>query len=151
MSNTKQNLHVPIRKELIIEFLEQSQIENSDVIFDRIEEKDLYVYNLILRRVKLTHNLQREEVFTYVNSGVGLFEEGALRLHLFLGCIEVIAGLQKTDSFLDYASWLNTNKSVYKEEKSSVVIPSDSNPIQIAELFHKQYLRLHGVKTPSTP
>lgn len=147
MSKKSQKLHVPLRKELIKEFLENARIDNADVVIGKFEESDLYVYNLVLRRLKLTYNLQQVDVFTYVNSGVGLFEEGALRLHLFLGCIEVIAGLQKSASFLDYSSWLNAKKSPYLEEKDSVVIPSNSTPIQIANIFHRQYLTLHGVRT----
>jgi hypothetical protein len=147
MSQNSQSLLVPHRKELFEEFLSECGVEDFDTAISLFSERDLYVYNLVLRRIKLTENLRQEDVFTYVNKGVGLFEEAALRLHLFLGCIEVIAGLSDDSCFLDYSSWLAAKKAPYRNEKSNIDIPADATPEQVASLYHKEYLKIHGVRT----
>lgn len=146
MKSKKQQLLVPHRKELFEEFLTECDVENFEKGISQFSEADSYVYNLILRRMKLAENLRDEEVFTTVNKGVGLFEEGALRLHLLLGCIEVIARLMGKSNFIDYNSWLSANKSAYVEERASVSIDDTATQEQVAHAYHQEYLKLHGVK-----
>ena len=106
MSKNPQKLLVPQRDELLEKLISDCDIADFDAAISLISEDDLYIYNLVLRRIKLADNLLREEIRTYVNEGVGLFEEGALRLHLLIGCIEVVSQLFDSSKYLHFGPWL---------------------------------------------
>ena len=148
MAKKSQKLNVPIKDRIFKDFYERNL---SDVDFEKhvktIGEEDLYVYNLILRRIRLSDNLRRDDVFTYVNTGVGLFEEAALRLHLYVSCMELIGRLVRKTKFVQFDSWLNAKREPYKSEKAGIDSDGVEDPIEIARNVHRKYLEHQGVRT----
>lgn len=117
-----------------------------DSLLDSISDTEKYSLNLILRRIKLSDNIHDNEAFTKINDGLGVFEEGALRLHLYLTAIELFAKLVKNSKFITFQNWIKAKKQPYKSEKENLTTDRTSDELLI-QSYLDSYNDLHGVKT----
>jgi len=127
-------------------FHEIDMVQDQELILELLTKEEKYQINLILRRIRLTDNLRREEVFTYVNDGIGIFDEAALRLHLYLTCFELLGRLIRESKFLTFENWINAKKEPYISEKE-IILSETIQQEEIVEEYLNKYNSLHGIKT----
>ena len=95
----------------------------------------------------MSDNIQDDEVFTKINKGIGMFEEGALRMHLYLTCIESLARMLTGNNFLTFGSWISAKKEPYRTEKDNIKIDENLSNEKIAKKFSDSYNSIHGTRT----
>ena len=145
----KDKLLIPIRKNLFDDYI-QSRLgaeEDSSKYFENFSDEQLRDINLILRRIKLSDNVHSDDVFTKINKGIGMFEDGALRMHLYLTCIESLARMLTSNKFLPFGNWINAKKEPYKSEKASVSLSENMSNEEIVKSYNDKYNSLHGTKS----
>ncbi len=145
----KDKLLVPIKKNLFEDFLKNHLNIEDDVAeyFKEFNEESLRDINLILRRIKLSDNIHNDDIVTEINKGIGMFEDGALRMHLYLNCIEALGRMLSNNSFLTFGSWINAKKEPYESEKNSIDTSQISSDEKIVQKFHQRYSEIHGMRT----
>lgn len=145
----KDKLLIPIKKNLFEAFLiSHLKVEgDTDEYFEAFDENSLRDINLVLRRIRLSDNIHNDNIATEINRGIGMFEEGALRMHLYLTCIEALARMLSNNSFLTFGSWINAKKEPYKSEKANIETDKINSDEKIAQKFHDEYIAIHGTRT----
>lgn len=138
----KRKIHSPINDKIWEDFLQECKSKKEiHLLKESLSEDEVYSINLILKRIRIADNLCNGELFNYVNKGVGGFEESALRLHLFLNCIELTSRLFREIKHIHFSQWLD-GKIKRNEEFTT---PKEYPLLKKAKIVHQDYNKVYGV------